>query len=161
MPLLLSVPLPTFYSTARLPPTVFLDSSRRDNRGLGDVCPVSCLHRDAKPSFTWQLIAYSSYAYKSLSLSYLFVSARFPPPINILSPLHLPSRVSRIEISYFRSSPETMDHHQSVRLQFFYTPHLLRFLTYISLMLLFSVSLSPCRSTILAYHRHPLVSPEF
>lgn len=72
-----------------------------------------------------------AYACKRLYLMYL--SRCFLPPI--FPHLFIFHRVSRIEISYFRSSPESMGH-QSVRLQFFYKPHPHRFLASISLVLL-------------------------
>jgi len=50
--------------------SIFLKETTGD---FGDICSVSYLHRNAKPSFRWQLIAY--YAHKSLSLSHVFISA--------------------------------------------------------------------------------------
>lgn len=104
--------------------SIFLGETTRDNSELlasrcSTVSQIQANHR-----------VYSAYAYKSLSLSRVFVSALSTSDIRPL--FH---RVSRIEISYFRSRSESMSH-QSVRLQFFYTPHPNSFLASTSLVFL-------------------------
>lgn len=63
--------------------TVFLYFSQRNNRRLGDIIYFEILNHHSDR----QLIVYSTYAYKSLSLAHVFVSALSTSDIRPL--LHL------------------------------------------------------------------------
>lgn len=162
MLLLLSVPLRTYVlfccSLSRRFFSIFLGETTGDSET--SVACIEMLNRHSDR----QLIAYSAYAYKSLSLSHVFVSALSTSNIRPL--LHLPSRLahwdlllsieSRIDGPSVGQAPVLL-HGSSPS---FSRIHLTRVIL-LAYFALYRSLLSPRHSTILAYRRHPLVSPEF